>query len=462
MSHYQVLARKWRPRDFDSVVGQPHIVRALKNAILKKKFAHAYLLSGTRGVGKTTVARVIAKAIRCPDLSQNGNPCLQCESCLSIEKECTLDVLEIDGASHNGVEHIRELIENVQYLPATGKHKIYIIDEVHMLSKEAFNALLKVLEAPPSHVVFIFATTMPEKILDTVLSRCIRFNFKTITESILVEHLAMIANKEGIRSIDEGALRAIAREAQGSLRDALSLFDQVLSFAIEEDGPLTQEIIYLALGLPAEDTINNILAAVLLCDVKKCSSLLRGLLEKGVNVKRIALSILDQLYQLIQVSAPAPVPNWPFNFGKEILQQVTRAELFWIYEVMVKDFRWSLDALLPEKVTEIALQKICYRRTFFKVDRRELGATATVATEVSPGVSPELSPQVQQQVQAQVVPPQQAVPSQVLLRQRSSSEDLANNFLDHPFIKETEKIFNSKVNRVFVKENSEVIETNRE
>jgi len=175
---YQVLARKWRPQKFSEVAGQAHIVRALQNAVSSKKIAHAYLLTGTRGIGKTTIARLFAKAINCTDFDKTKEPCEVCESCRGMQEDSSIDYLEIDGASNNSVDDIRSLVENVQYLPTSGQYKIYVIDEVHMLSNAAFNALLKTLEEPPKHVVFIFATTDPDKLLKTVLSRCQRLDFK--------------------------------------------------------------------------------------------------------------------------------------------------------------------------------------------------------------------------------------------------------------------------------------------
>jgi DNA polymerase-3 subunit gamma/tau len=175
---YQVLARKWRPKKFNDVIGQEHITKTLVNSIEKNKVAHAYLFTGTRGVGKTTIARIFAKSLRCENRLEDFNPCGECNSCKSIDSSNSLDYVEIDGASNNSVDNIRELIENVNYLPSSGKYKVYVIDEVHMLSNSAFNALLKTLEEPPAHVVFIFATTDPHKLLGTVLSRCQRFDFK--------------------------------------------------------------------------------------------------------------------------------------------------------------------------------------------------------------------------------------------------------------------------------------------
>ena len=228
VSSYQVIARKWRPQTFDDVVGQDHVVRTLRNAITRNRIAHAYLFVGPRGTGKTSIARIFAKALNCEggpriDFSAD-DPAVQ-----SIADGTHLDVIEIDGASNNGVEHVRDLRETVRYAPAHGKFKIYIIDEVHMLSKEAFNALLKTLEEPPAHVKFVFATTDVQKVLPTILSRCQRFDLKPIQPELIVSRLRKIAEAEKIKISGE-ALACIARLADGGLRDAQSILDQMISF----------------------------------------------------------------------------------------------------------------------------------------------------------------------------------------------------------------------------------------
>jgi DNA polymerase-3 subunit gamma/tau len=225
---YQVIARKWRPQTFEDVVGQDHVVRTLRNAIARGRIAHAYLFVGPRGTGKTSTARIFAKALNC-----TGGPKADFDpadpACVSIAAGSHLDVIEIDGASNNGVDQVRDLRETVQYTPAQGRFKIYIIDEVHMLSAAAFNALLKTLEEPPAHVKFVFATTDPQKVLPTIVSRCQRFDLKPIPAALIVERLARIAKAEGIQATDT-ALACIARMADGGMRDAQSIFDQMISF----------------------------------------------------------------------------------------------------------------------------------------------------------------------------------------------------------------------------------------
>jgi len=246
--NYIVTARKWRPQTFEQVVGQEHITTTLKNAIVNKRIAHAFLFAGPRGVGKTTTARILAKVLNCLN-PQNGEPCNQCEMCQSFQSAQTLDIIEIDGASNRRIDEIRTLRESVKYAPTKGKFKIYIIDEVHMLTTESFNALLKTLEEPPEHVVFIFATTDVHKVPLTIISRCQRFDFRRIEMATIKKLLKEIADAENIK-IDDIALTLIAKKADGALRDAQSLFDQVISFS---SGNVQSDVISKMLNIIDED-----------------------------------------------------------------------------------------------------------------------------------------------------------------------------------------------------------------
>ena len=247
---YQVFARKYRPQTFDDLVGQSHVSRTLKNAVAQNRLAHAYLFVGPRGVGKTSTARILAKSLNC-EKGPTVTPCGVCDNCREIAAGNSLDVIEIDGASNNSVDDVRELRDNVRYAPAKGRYKIYLIDEVHMLSSAAFNALLKTLEEPPPHVKFIFATTEPQKMLATILSRCQRFDLHRIPANLIAQHLQLIAGKEKI-SLDPAAAHAIARGAEGGLRDAESMLDQLVAFCGEK---IAENDVLNVFGFTSQQTV---------------------------------------------------------------------------------------------------------------------------------------------------------------------------------------------------------------
>jgi DNA polymerase-3 subunit gamma/tau len=263
MSNFIVTARKWRPQRFEDVVGQEHITSTLKNAIKENRIAHAYLFTGPRGVGKTTTARILAKTLNCEN-RRNSEPCNECEMCLSIQNSQLIDIIEIDGASNRGIDEIRTLRESVKYAPTRGKYKVYIIDEVHMLTKESFNAFLKTLEEPPEHVIFIFATTDVHKVPLTIISRCQRYDFRRIQLDKIKETLKMIANEEKIK-IDDKTLTIIAKKADGALRDAESYFDQVVAFS---QGKIDAALVTQMLNLIDEEIYFNLSDAVLEKDFK--------------------------------------------------------------------------------------------------------------------------------------------------------------------------------------------------
>jgi len=299
-STYQVIARKWRPQTFDDLVGQDHVVRTLRNAITRQRIAHAYLFVGPRGTGKTSTARIFAKALNCTD-GPNANFDVNDPACKAIAEGSHLDVIEIDGASNNGVDQVRDLRETVRYAPAQGKFKIYIIDEVHMLSAAAFNALLKTLEEPPAHVKFVFATTDPQKVLPTIISRCQRFDLKPIPPELIIERLKRIAVDEKIK-VSDSALACIARLADGGMRDAQSIFDQMISFCGVE---ISEPDVLDVYGLVAGETISELAGALATADhrrivaiVDECDAAGRDLVRLLIDLQALVrTALLDSITQ---------------------------------------------------------------------------------------------------------------------------------------------------------------------
>ncbi len=291
---YEVLARKWRPQQFADVVGQGHVTQTLANAIKANRIAHAYLFVGPRGIGKTSLARIFAKALNCRK-GPTATPCDVCEACKEIMSGSSMDVMEIDGASNNGVDQVRELRENVKYAPTRGPYKIYIIDEVHMLSPAAFNALLKTLEEPPPHVKFIFATTESQKVLPTIVSRCQRFDLRRISAPQIVERLQLIAKAEGVTLEDDAAL-AIARGAEGGLRDAESALDQLIAFRGER---IAEDDVLAVFGLVARHTLEALAEAVLKGDVPELIRIVAEFDAGGKDMQRVLLELLDHLRNLL-------------------------------------------------------------------------------------------------------------------------------------------------------------------
>jgi len=366
---YQVIARKYRPQRFADVIGQEHVTQTLSNAIEQKRIAHAYLFCGPRGTGKTTIARIFAKCLNCtggPKVNFDDND----PRCQEIAEGRSLDVLEIDGASNNGVEQVRELRETCKYAPASSKYKIYIIDEVHMLSTAAFNALLKTLEEPPEHVKFMFATTDPEKVLPTILSRCQRYDLRRIPVKLIAEHLATIAKKENVK-IDAAALHAIARGAEGAMRDAESTLDQLISFCGEK---IEEADVLSMFGLTAQKQLLDLSRAILGGEVETALRLLNDLAHQGKDLGRLVSDLLGHFRNLLifQVSrgdlsmieaAEAEIESFKEQSKMAGAEGLTR-----IMEVLADAEMNLRDAASKKILVEVALLKAIEARNATSID----------------------------------------------------------------------------------------------
>lgn len=303
---YIVLARKWRPQTFSEVVGQDHITTTLANAIRQNRIAHAYLFAGPRGIGKTTTARILAKALNCKD-GPAPVPCNSCTNCKEITDGNSLDVLEIDGASNRGIDEIRNLRERVKFAPANSRYKVYIIDESHMLTIHAFNALLKTLEEPPSHVVFVLATTAPNKLPITILSRCQRFDFKRIKVYDIIQKLKDIAGDEDLK-IDDEALSLISRSAQGSMRDAMSVLDQLISFRGKE---IKLADVRAILGLAPQEAFLKLTKVIIDRDTREGLALVEGLIEQGYDIPQFVQDLMEHFRNLVMVKMAEDLVDLP-------------------------------------------------------------------------------------------------------------------------------------------------------
>jgi len=293
---YVVIARRWRPQRFDDIIGQEHVSKTLSNAISNDRIAHSYIFTGPRGVGKTTSARILAKALNC-EQGPTPTPCNECSSCTSITQGNSLDVLEIDGASNRGIDEIRNLRDNIRYTPTQGKYKIYIIDEVHMLTKEAFNALLKTLEEPPDHALFIFATTEIHKVPATILSRCQRFDFRRIPLKTIMAHLQNICDQDKIE-IEEEALLQIAKKADGSMRDAQSILDQIISYSGES---VKFENVSQALGVIHQDIFFTLTEHIRNHDIKALILMAKEVFDSGYDLNEFMIGLEDHFRNLLVV-----------------------------------------------------------------------------------------------------------------------------------------------------------------
>jgi DNA polymerase-3 subunit gamma/tau len=321
---YTVLARKYRSQTFDEVVGQDHVAKTLKRAIESGRIAHAFLFCGTRGTGKTSMARILAKALNCESSDKpTTQPCGQCESCRGIARGDDIDVIEIDAASNTGVDNVRDIIENSAYRPARSRFKVYIIDEVHMLSKQAFNALLKTLEEPPEHVKFILATTEAEKVLQTILSRCQRYDFRNIPTREIAGHLREITKREGIDA-EEDALLLVAKAGAGSMRDSLSLLDRLLSIGEKK---LSVDMIEQLLGLPKAQLMFELAQAIGAGDVKGTLRQSSEMITNGLSADSLVASLVDHLRNLLILrtcGAESELVEVPGVSLKDLAEQANR------------------------------------------------------------------------------------------------------------------------------------------
>jgi DNA polymerase-3 subunit gamma/tau len=356
---YQVLARKWRPQNFDEVVGQDHITRTLKNALEMGRIAHAFLFSGARGVGKTSVARILAKALNCVH-GPTPAPCNQCQSCLEITQGHSLDVLEIDGASNRGIDEVRELRENIKYLPSRGGYKVFIIDEVHSLTKDAFNALLKTLEEPPAHAVFVLATTESHKVPVTILSRCQRYDFKRLSTAAIQAHLSRLAEREGWHLPSEG-IQLIAQEAEGGMRDAQGLLDQVITFGGPE---ISLSDMARILGVTDRRLILETLDAILHRQGARILEIIADCHDHGHDLRRFYQDLLFFGRHLViaglgpECRHLADIADQEWDSVQKLARQTSLAHLFNLLTSLLKGEEELRRSPLPRLSLEILLLKL--------------------------------------------------------------------------------------------------------
>lgn len=384
---YLVFARKWRPQNFDEVIGQEHVATTLKNAISSNRIAHSYIFCGPRGVGKTSTARIFAKALNC----QKGvsiEPCNECPACKEISSGSSLDVLEIDGASNRGIDEIRQLRENIKFSPSSGKFKIYIIDEVHMLTVEAFNALLKTLEEPPEHAKFIFATTQAHKVLPTILSRCQRFDFRKVPIQKIAQKLSQILKLERVK-VDENVLVAIAKAADGSLRDAESILDQLISYSADK---MSIKSLSSILGLIEHDVLFEFSKKIIEADTPALLKLLDSLVSSGKDLSQLLDSLIEYFRNLMiarisDTKRSADLSDLPQEFADAIYKQSRLLSLEKILSTLellisVKDLGKRINSLrIPLEIAFVRLTQSNNGATVKKSERDEYPDKRPLATE---------------------------------------------------------------------------------
>ena len=405
---YRVLARKYRPSDFTGLIGQEALVRTLSNAFASGRIAHAFMLTGVRGVGKTTTARIIARALNCigPDGKRTEptiHPCGQCDPCITIAESRNMDVQEMDAASRTGIDDVREIIEGVRYAPASARYKVYIIDEVHMLSKQAFNGLLKTLEEPPPHVKFIFATTEIRKVPVTVLSRCQRFDLRRIDSAELAAYLAAIAEKENVK-IEAGALALIARAAEGSARDALSLLDQAMAHG-EGGDAIAADTIRNMLGLADRGRVLDLFEKVMGGKIAEALTDLQGLYDSGADPLAVMQDLLEITHFLTRLKV-APASQGFFDGGSgeakragELAAKLTVASLTRAWQMLLKGLFEVRDATRPILACEMALIRLAYAAELPPTDklvRDVLDNGRDAKGDARQGVAPSSAPRATQ------------------------------------------------------------------
>jgi len=383
---YLVLARKWRPQRFADLTGQDVIVRTLKNALTSNHLAHAYLMTGIRGVGKTTISRLMAMAVNCTQVA-DGEPCGTCESCVSIAKGNNLDVQEMDAASHTGVDDIREILDGVRYPPVHLKIKVYIIDEAHMLSKSAFNALLKTLEEPPENVLFILATTESDKLPITVRSRCQRFDLRRLNVDEITDYLAYVLKEEGINT-QEDALQVIARSADGSVRDALSLTERVLAFSSQD---ITLESVQQSLGLIGSEQTQQLAHAILSGNAKQAVQTLRQAREVGVSPTHLLKSLSELLHEMMCCKLDASlVPQGMSSAAQAWVQQQAECwneqALDMRYQVLIHGLR-DLPLIDEQRGAEMIVMRLAHLN-FISPPEKEVPAQGTTEKKTAKNVEP--------------------------------------------------------------------------
>ena len=394
---YQVLARKWRPANFQQMVGQEHVLQALVNALDSNRLHHAYLFTGTRGVGKTTIARIFAKSLNC-EQGVGSEPCGNCSSCNEIDEGRSVDLIEIDAASRTGVDDMRELLDNVQYAPTRGRYKVYLIDEVHMLSKHSFNALLKTLEEPPPHVKFLLATTDPQKVPVTVLSRCLQFNLKRMSRAQILSQLQYLTEQEEVDA-DAAALGMLAGAADGSMRDALSLLDQAIGYG---GGAVRQDAVEAMLGSISRDYLQRLFDALLQQQAADLVRQARAVIEHNPDYQRVCAEML-MLLQQIALYQNDPTLAETQDFPEELLQRYASAwspEEIQLYYQIVLQGRHDL-LISPDEA--VGFEMLMLRLIAF-APSAESSADAD-SVKKKPEISPQTSPMTASARVAEDVPP---------------------------------------------------------